>query len=117
MIDSEVISFESGARVWRGAATIGASNQGHHECTCGWGVDSPPSSISVVEAFRKLINNQGKKISLLEVPKFIKKLDAIPEIALSKEQPIKFALALAERGLVGQFMGLWPLTKTTDDWI
>jgi hypothetical protein len=58
-----------------------------------------------------------KKISPPEVPKFIKKLDAIPEIALSEEQPIKIALALAERGLVGQFMGLWPSTKTMDDWI
>ena len=30
---------------------------------------------------------------------------------------MKIALALAKRGLVGQFMGLWPSTKTTDDWI
>jgi hypothetical protein len=66
----------------------------------GWGVGSPPS-ISADEAFRKLINNQGKKISPLEVPKFIKKLDAILEISLPVEQPIKIALALAERGLIG----------------
>ena len=51
------------------------------------------------------------------MPKFIKKLDEIPEIVLPAEQPIKIALALAERGLVGQFMGLWPSAKTTDDWI
>jgi hypothetical protein len=83
----------------------------------GGGESAPPPPFSVDDAFRKLINNQGKKIPPPEVPKFIKKLDAIPEIALSEEQPIKIALALAERGLVGQFMGLWPSTKTMDDWI
>ena len=36
---------------------------------------------------------------------------------LCQEQPIKIALALAERGLIGQFMGLWPSAKTADDWI
>jgi hypothetical protein len=51
------------------------------------------------------------------VPKFIKKLESIPEISLPEEQPIKIALALADRGLVGQFMGLWPSVRTTDDWI
>ena len=40
------------------------------------------------------------------IPKFIKKLEFVPEIDLPVEQPIKIALALAERGLVGQFMGL-----------
>ena len=80
----------------------GASKQGCHECAWGWGVDSSPHPpFSVDDAFMKLINNQGKKIPPPEVPKFIKKLDAIPEITLSKEHPIKIALALAERGLVG----------------
>ena len=51
------------------------------------------------------------------MPKFIKKLEEIPEIALPEEQSIKIALALAHRGLVGKFMGRWPSTKTTDDWI
>ena len=49
--------------------------------------------------------------------KLIKKLEEIPEISLPEEQPIKIALALADRGLVGQFMGRWPSTKTTNDWI
>jgi len=44
-------------------------------------------------------------------------LEEIPDIALPEEKPMKIALALAKRGLVGQFMGLWPSTKTTDDWI
>jgi hypothetical protein len=66
----------------------GVSKQIHHECAWGWGVGSPPP-FSVDDAFRKLINNQGKKIPPPEVPKFIKKLDVIPEITLPEEQPIK----------------------------
>jgi hypothetical protein len=30
---------------------------------------------------------------------------------------MKVAISLSERGLVGQFMGLWPSTRTTDNWI
>ena len=64
-----------------------------------------------------LLNSRGKKPSTPEIPKFIKKLEEITEIALPKEKQMKISLALAKRGLVGQFMGLWPSTKTTDDWI
>ena len=65
----------------------------------------------------KFIGQAGKKPTLLPIPKFVKKLDEVPEIALLEEQPIKISLALAERGLIGKFMGLWPSTKTTNDWI
>ena len=65
----------------------------------------------------KLIGKARKKPTLLPIPKFVKKLDEVPEIALLEEQPIKIALAVAERGLIGQFMGLWPSAKTIDDWI
>jgi hypothetical protein len=77
----------------------------------------PPPPLSVEEAFRRLITTQGKSLAPPSILKFIKKLDSIPEIVLQEDQPIKIALALAERGLVGQFMGLWPSAKTTDDWI
>jgi hypothetical protein len=77
----------------------------------------PPPPSSTDEAFRKLVNAQGKKTSQSEIPKFIKKLDVIPEITLLEDHPIKIAMDLAERGLVVQFMGLWPSKKTTDDWI
>jgi len=76
---------------------------------------TPPSSST--EAFRSLISQKGKKRSHPEVPKFIKKLDEIPEMALPEDQPIKIALALVDRGLVGQFMGRWPTTKSTDEWV
>ena len=68
-----------------------------------------------MEAFWKLLDLQGKKPAVLAVPKFIMKLETIPEIALSEEQTIKITLALAKRGLVGKFMGLWPSSRTTDN--
>ena len=78
---------------------------------------SPSTPLSAEEAFRRLLSAPGLKPAAPSIPKFIKKLDAVPEIDLPTDQPIKIALALAERGLVGQFMGLWPSSKTTDDWI
>ena len=73
------------------------------------GGKSPPSpSISDEEAFRRLLSIAGKKPIAPQIPKFIKKLEAIPEIVLPEEKPIKISLALAERGMVGKFMGLWP---------
>jgi hypothetical protein len=53
----------------------------------------------------------GSMFPCIQYRKFIKKLDSIPEIVLQEDQPMKIALALAERGLVGQFMGLWPQQK------
>jgi len=83
----------------------------------GGGNPPPSSPLSAEEAFRRLLASSGKKPVAKEAPKFVKKLDTIPEIALPEAHSIKIALALAERGLVGQFMGLWPSAKTMDDWI
>jgi hypothetical protein len=83
----------------------------------GGGDSAPPPPSSEEDAFRKLISSGGKRKVPSTVPKFIKKLDEIPEIALQETQSIKIALALSERGLVGQFMGLWPSAKTTDAWV
>ena len=67
----------------------------------GGGDPSPTPPISADEDFRRLIESIEKKPSGPSVPKFVNKLDAIPEIAFPEEQPIKIALALAERSLVG----------------
>ena len=83
----------------------------------GGGDSAPPPPSSEEDAFRKLISSGGKRKVPSTVPKFIKKLDEIPEITLQETQSIKIALALSERGLVGQFMGLWPSTKTTEAWV
>jgi len=49
--------------------------------------------------------------------KFIKKLDEIPEVPLPPALPRRAAVALAERGLVGQFTGLWPSPHTVQRWV
>lgn len=83
----------------------------------GGGESSPTPPISFDEAFRRILSKNGKKHLTPEVLKFIKMLEEIPEIALPKDQLINIALSLADKGLVGQFMGCWPSTKTTDEWI
>ena len=83
----------------------------------GGGEDAPPPSSSAVDEFSRLLSGRGKKPKGPAIPKFIKRLEDIPEIDLPEEKPMKIALSLAKRGLVGQFMGLWPSSKTTDDWI
>ena len=83
----------------------------------GGGTEVPPLLIPNADAFRRLINSNGKRKADPIIPKFIRKLEEIPEIVLPEARPMKTALALAQRGLVGQFMGLWLFSKTTDDWI
>jgi hypothetical protein len=77
----------------------------------------PPPPPSPSTSFRKLVAACSKKTTSAAPPSFVKKLDAIPEIDLPPELPMKVALSLSERGLVGQFMGLWPSTRSTDNWI
>jgi hypothetical protein len=77
----------------------------------------PPPPPSPSTSFRKLVAACSKKSTTAAPPSFVKKLDAIPEIDLPPELPMKVALSLSERGLVGQFMGLWPSTRSTDNWI
>ena len=48
----------------------------------GGGDSAPPPLSSEEDAFRKLIASGGKRKIPSTVPKFIKKLDEIPEIAL-----------------------------------
>jgi hypothetical protein len=75
----------------------------------------PPPSPSI--SFWKLVAACSKKSTPTAPSSFVKKLDAIPEIDLPPELPMKVALSLSEHGLVGQFMGIWPSTRSTDNWI
>jgi hypothetical protein len=81
------------------------------------GGGEPPPPPSPTASFRKLVTACRKKAPQAETPSFVRKLDNVPEINLPPEQPMKVALSLSDRGLVGQFMGLWPSTRTTDNWI
>lgn len=76
----------------------------------------PPLPPSDAAAFLKLLESLPKK-KISETAKFVKRVEDIPEISLPPEGPIKVALSLAERALVGQFTGLWPSPKTTESWV
>jgi hypothetical protein len=67
-------------------------------------------------AFSSLLASLPKK-KKPEASKFVKKLDDVPEVNLPPEGPIQVALSLADRALVGQFTGLWPSPKSTENWV
>ena len=81
------------------------------------GGSPPPLSPSDEAAFARLVSASGKKADSAPPPKFVKKLDAIPVIALPPEKTIHLAVSLAERALIGQFTGLWPSPKSTETWV
>ena len=76
----------------------------------------PPLPPSDAAAFLKLLESLPKK-KISKTAKFVKRVEDIPEISLPPDGPIKVALSLAERALVGQFTGLWPSPKTTESWV
>ena len=79
------------------------------------GDDSPPKFH--LNAFDRLIANHNKRSGKGDPPKFVKRIEDVPEVALPPEETIQVALSLADRALIGQFTGLWPSPKTTDSWV
>jgi len=59
----------------------------------------------------------GAPMNRPTINKFIKKFEDILEISLPPALPRRVALSLAERGLVGKFMGLWSSPKSVQKWI
>ena len=68
-----------------------------------------------LEDFKKLIAS-GRKRNGGGSQKFVKKVD-IPSVELPTERTYRLALNLANRGLIGQFSGLWPSPKATNGWV
>ena len=75
------------------------------------GGDFPPNQL---ESFDRLITNHANRSGKREIPKFVKRIEDVPEVALPLEETIRVALSLADRALIGQFTRLWPSPKTTD---
>ena len=57
------------------------------------GGDSPPNQS---EAFDRLITNHAKRSGKRELPKFVKRIEDVPEVALPPEETIRVALSLAD---------------------
>jgi hypothetical protein len=84
----------------------------------GGGPEAPPPPLPPeLDAFRKLVVACNKQPASDSQQKFVKKLDNIPSIDLPGEETCRSALTLAERGLIGQFTGLWPSPKAVDAWV
>ena len=77
----------------------------------------PPASENPEEIFASLLSEPSDARPRPSLTKFIKKLDEIPEVSLPPSLPRKSAIALSERGLVGQFNGLWPSPRTVQKWV
>jgi hypothetical protein len=83
----------------------------------GGGSKAPPPPGPEVKEFRNLLAVAGKRPISGSQQKIVKKLDNIPTVELSMEETCRSALNLAERGLIGQFTGLWPSSKAVEDWV
>jgi hypothetical protein len=70
-----------------------------------------------LEAFKALVRSAGPKSKPSLSSKFVKKMEEIPSLELSPEQPCSLALLLAEKSLIGKFTGLWPSPKTVEAWM
>ena len=80
-------------------------------------VQPPPGPYAETLAFKSLITRRSKAVPQMAIPKFIKRLEEFPTIDLPPLHPMQVAISLENRALVGQFTGLWPSLKTTDNWI
>ena len=76
----------------------------------------PPPLPPELEAFKFLISSCGKRKGSPLSQSFVKKTD-IPSVDLPTERPCRTALNLAKRGLIGQFIGLWPSPKVVEGWV
>ena len=69
-----------------------------------------------LEAFKALVRSAGPKPKPVLPSKFVKKMEEIPSLELTPEQPCSIALILAETCLIGKFTGLWPSPKAVEAW-
>lgn len=72
---------------------------------------APPEEAAQHQAFLALINSLPPQRAHPWISKFVKKIEGLQEVALPPTLPRMVALALAEKGLIGQFTGLWPSPK------
>jgi hypothetical protein len=78
---------------------------------------TPPPPLPDLEAFKKLVAGASKRPLSATKQKFVKKLDCIPSVELPIEETCRSAVNLADRGLIGQFTGLWPSPKSVEAWV
>ena len=78
--------------------------------------EPPPPLPPNLEAFKRLISSSGKRKGPPLTQTFVKKTE-IPSVDLPVDRPSQTAVNLVERGLIGQFLGLWPSSKAIEGWV
>lgn len=79
--------------------------------------EAPPEEAAQQQAFSARINSLPPQRARPSISKFVKKIEGLQEVSLPPTLPRMAALALAEKGLIGQFKGLWPSPKTVQRWV
>lgn len=74
-------------------------------------LEAPPEEAALQQAFSALIKSLPAQRPRPSASKFVKKTEGLQEVSLPPSLPRKAALALVEKGLIGQFIGLWPSPK------
>eukprot|EP00253_Pinus_taeda_P028296 PITA_28296 len=69
------------------------------------------------KAFSDLVKSLPPLHPRPAISKFVKKLHILQEFHLPPTLPRMAALSLAEKGLIGQFTGLWPSPRTVQRWV
>jgi len=80
-------------------------------------LEAVPPPTSNINSFWCLTNAQGNKLPISSLPKFVKKIDEVPEISLPLNQPMHIVVSLVYRALFGQFIRLCHSPWTTDKWV
>jgi hypothetical protein len=70
-----------------------------------------------LESFKALVRAERPNSKPSISSKFVKKMEEIPSVELSPEEPCNLALLLAENALIGKFTGLWPSPKMVEAWM
>jgi hypothetical protein len=76
----------------------------------------PPPPLDLV-VFQALLSSYTKSTKGNPQSRFVKKLDEIPKVSVHSPSSRSFSLRLAENGLIGQFMGLWPSPREMAQWL
>jgi len=79
--------------------------------------DASPKVADPQQAFPDLVKSLPPQRPRPTVSNFIIKSDVLQEVNLPLALPHMAALSLVEKGLIGQFTGLWPSLKTMQRWV
>lgn len=77
----------------------------------------PPEEVALQHTFSTLVKSMPPHLARPIVSKFVRKLDGLQEVSLPPTLPRMATLALAEKGLIGRFTGLWPSPKIVQRWV